>query len=130
MPKTWWFHYFVVSLQTSSTNVAAMLQEIERYKPYYINPKIITRMNKAELVAAVAAKAEVSKAEAAKVIDAALEAAVEALKNGESVQLVGYATLSVAQKAERKGINPATKEAIVIPAKKVVKFKAGAKLAL
>lgn len=87
-------------------------------------------MNKAELVAAVAAKAEVSKAEAAKVIDAALEAAVEALKNGENVQLVGYATLSVAQKAERKGINPATKEAIVIPAKKVVKFKAGAKLAL
>lgn len=34
MLKTWWFHYFVVSLQTSSTNVAAMLQEIERYKPY------------------------------------------------------------------------------------------------
>ena len=83
-------------------------------------------MNKAELVAAVAAKAEVSKVEAAKVIDAA----VEALKNGETVQLVGYATLSVVEKAARNGINPATKQPIVIPAKKAVKFKAGAKLAL
>ena len=87
-------------------------------------------MNKAELVAAVAAKAEVSKVEAAKVIDAALDAAVEALKNGETVQLVGYATLSVVEKASRNGINPATKQPIVIPAKKAVKFKAGAKLAL
>ena len=87
-------------------------------------------MNKAELVAAVAAKAEVSKVEAAKVIDAALNAAVEALKNGETVQLVGYATLSVVEKAARNGINPATKQPIVIPAKKAVKFKAGAKLAL
>lgn len=87
-------------------------------------------MNKAGLVEATALKAGVSKAEAAKVLDAALEAGLEALKKGESVQLVGYATLSVAQKAERKGINPLTKQAIVIPAKKVVKFKAGAKLAL
>lgn len=87
-------------------------------------------MNKLALVEATALKAGVSKAEAAKVIDAALEAAVEALKKGENVQLVGYATLSVAQKAERKGINPLTKQQIVIPAKKVVKFKAGSKLAL
>lgn len=87
-------------------------------------------MNKAELVAAIAAKAEVSKAEAQKVLDAALDVTADALKNGESVQLVGYATLSVVEKAARKGINPATKEVIDIAAKKVVKFKAGAKLAL
>ncbi len=87
-------------------------------------------MNKAELVAAVAAKANVSKVEAQKVIDAAVEATAEALKKGESVQLIGFATLSVVEKAARKGINPATKQAITIPAKKAVKFKAGAKLAL
>ncbi len=87
-------------------------------------------MNKAELVAAVAAKANVSKVEAQKVIDAAVEATAEALKNGESVQLIGFATLSVVEKAARKGINPSTKEVITIPAKKAVKFKAGAKLAL
>lgn len=87
-------------------------------------------MNKAELVAAVAAKAEVSKAEAQKVLDAVLDVTVDALKKGESVQLVGYATLSIVEKAARKGINPATKQVIDIPAKKAVKFKAGAKLAL
>lgn len=87
-------------------------------------------MNKAELVAAVAAKAEVSKAEVQKVLDAVLDVTVDALKKGESVQLVGYATLSVVEKAARKGINPATKQVIDIPAKKAVKFKAGAKLAL
>ena len=87
-------------------------------------------MNKAELGAAVAAKAEVSKAEAQKVLDAVLDVTADALKKGESVQLVGYATLSVVEKAARKGINPATKQVIEIPAKKAVKFKAGAKLAL
>ena len=86
-------------------------------------------MNKGELVAAIAAKAEISKAAAAKGLDAAIDAIAEALKKGEAVQLVGLATLKVAEKAARQGINPATKQAITIPAKKVVKFKAGAKLA-
>ena len=87
-------------------------------------------MNKSELIKAVADKAELPQAEVAKVLDAALEAAVEAVKKGESVQLVGYATISVAQKAARKGINPATKQEITIPARKVVKIKPGAKFAL
>lgn len=86
-------------------------------------------MNKGELVAAIAAKAEISKAAAAKGLDAAIDAIAEALKKGEAVQLVGFATLKVAEKAARQGINPATKQAITIPAKKVVKFKASAKLA-
>jgi DNA-binding protein HU-beta len=87
-------------------------------------------MNKLELVKAVAAKAEVSNALAAKVIDAALEAAVEAVKNGESVQLVGYATIAVAQKPARQAKNPRTGAVINVPAKKVAKAKLGAKFAL
>ena len=76
-------------------------------------------MNKLALIEAAAAKAQVSKAEAAKVIDAALEAAVEAVKKGEGVQLVGYATIA-----------PRTGAIVDVPAKKVVKIKAGAKFAL
>ena len=87
-------------------------------------------MNKSALIEAVAAKAQVSKAEAAKVLDAALEAAVEAVKKGENVQLVGYASISVVNKAARKAKNPATGAIIEVPARKVVKIKPGAKFAL
>lgn len=86
-------------------------------------------MNKGELIAAIAAKAEISKVAAAKALEAALDATVEALKKGEAVQVIGFGTLKVAEKAAHKGINPATKQIIDIPAKKSVKFKAGAKLA-
>ena len=87
-------------------------------------------MNKSELIEAVAAKAQVSKAEAAKIIDAALEAAVEAVKKGEGVQIVGYASIKVVNKAARKAKNPATGAIIEVPARKVVKIKPGAKFAL
>ena len=87
-------------------------------------------MNKSELIKAAAEKAGVSAAAAAKVIDAALEAAVEAVKKGEGVQLVGYATIAVVNKAARKAKNPRTGAVIDIPAKKAVKMKAGAKFAL
>lgn len=87
-------------------------------------------MNKGELVAAVAAKAEISKAAAAKALDAAMDVIAEALKKGDDVQVIGFGGLKVVEKAAHKGINPATKAVIDIPAKKVVKFKAGAKLAL
>ena len=87
-------------------------------------------MNKSELIKAAAAKAEVSAALAAKVIDAALDAAVEAVKKGEGVQLVGYANIAVVEKAARKAKNPRTGEVVNIPAKKAVKMKAGAKFAL
>ena len=87
-------------------------------------------MNKSALIEAAAAKAQVSKAEAAKVIDAALEAAVEAVKKGEGVQLVGYANIAIVNKAARKAKNPRTGEVVNIPAKKAVKIKAGAKFAL
>ncbi|MBO4690242.1 MAG: HU family DNA-binding protein [Paludibacteraceae bacterium] len=87
-------------------------------------------MNKSELIEIAAAKAEVSKALAAKVIDAALDASVEAAKKGEGLQLVGYATINVVNKAARKAKNPRTGAIVNIPAKKVVKIKAGSKFAL
>lgn len=87
-------------------------------------------MNKLELVKAVAAKAEVSNALAAKVIDAALEAAVEAVKKGEGVQLVGYANIAVVEKPAHQAKNPRTGAIINVPAKKVAKAKLGAKFAL
>ena len=87
-------------------------------------------MNKAELVAAIAAEAQMPKAQAQKALDATINAIAGALKKGENVQMIGFGTFAVVEKAARKGINPATKQAIEIPAKKAVKFKAGAKLAL
>ncbi|MBQ1859036.1 MAG: HU family DNA-binding protein [Paludibacteraceae bacterium] len=87
-------------------------------------------MNKQALIEAVAAKAQVSKAEAAKVLDAALEAAVEAVKAGEGLQLVGYANIAVVAKPARKAKNPRTGAIVEVPAKKVVKIKPGAKFAL
>lgn len=86
-------------------------------------------MNKSELVAAVAAKAGLSKVDAKKAVDAVVASVTEALKAGDKVALVGFGTFSVAERAARQGINPATKAKIMIPAKKVVKFKAGAELA-
>ena len=87
-------------------------------------------MNKSELIKKAALKAEVSQALAAKVLDAAVEAVVEAVKKGEGVQLVGYATIAVAQKPARQAKNPRTGAIINVPAKNVVKIKAGAKFAL
>ena len=82
-------------------------------------------MNKTELVNAIAEKAQLTKVQA----KAALEAVAEDLAKGEKVALIGFGTLSVVEKGERTGINPATKAKITIPAKKVIKFKAGAELA-
>ncbi|MBE6309949.1 MAG: HU family DNA-binding protein [Bacteroidales bacterium] len=85
-------------------------------------------MNKTELVNAIAEKANLSKVQAKAALDASLETVAEELAKGEKVALIGFGTYSVIEKAERTGINPATKEKITIPAKKVVKFKAGAEL--
>ncbi|MBR6829612.1 MAG: HU family DNA-binding protein [Paludibacteraceae bacterium] len=87
-------------------------------------------MNKSALIEAAAAKAQVSKADAAKVIDAALEAAVEAVKKGEGLQLVGYLSIGVANRAARVSKNPRTGAVVNVPAKKVAKAKLGAKFAL
>ena len=67
---------------------------------------------------------------AAKVIDAALEAAAEAVKKGEGVQLVGYANIAIAERPARQAKNPRTGAIVEVPAKKVVRIKPGAKFAL
>lgn len=86
-------------------------------------------MNKTELVAAIAAKAELTKVDAKKALEAAIDAIQGELKKGEKVALLGFGTFSVNKRPARTGINPATKAKIKIAAKKVVKFKAGAELA-
>lgn len=85
-------------------------------------------MNKGDLVARMAEGAEISKAAAAKALDTMLDAIEEALKAGDKITLVGFGTFSVAVRAERNGRNPQTGADIKIPAAKVPKFKAGAKL--
>ena len=79
-------------------------------------------MNKTDLVAAVAAQAGLTKAQAQKAVEATVDAIAGALKGGDKVQLVGFGTFSVVEKAAREGVNPATGAKIQIPAKKVAKF--------
>ena len=85
-------------------------------------------MNKTDLVAKIAEGAGMSKVDAKKALEATLEAIKAAVKKGDKVALVGFGTFAVTKRDARKGINPATKKAIAIPAKKVVKFKAGKEL--
>lgn len=82
-------------------------------------------MTKAELVAAVAAKAELSKKDTEKAIGAVISTISETLAKGESIQLVGFGTFEVRERAARTGINPRTKKKIQIKATKVPAFKAG-----
>lgn len=85
-------------------------------------------MNKSELVSAIAEKTSLKKSDAEKAVKAFTEVVAEELKKGDKVQLVGFGTFSVSERAAREGINPATGEKIKIKAAKVPKFKAGAAL--
>ncbi|MCR4921821.1 MAG: HU family DNA-binding protein [Bacteroidaceae bacterium] len=87
-------------------------------------------MNKTELTAKIAEGAGLSKADAKKALDATLAAIAKAVKDGDKVTLIGFGTFAASKRPARKGINPQTKKTITIAAKKVVKFKAGAGLAL
>jgi len=82
-------------------------------------------VNKNDLIAQVADRAELSRGDATKVIDAALDVITEALKQGDEVRLVGFGTFAVSTRAASEGRNPRTGEKIVIPASKQPKFKAG-----
>ena len=82
-------------------------------------------MNKSDLVDAVAGKADMSKAEAGRAVDAVLGSVGAALGNGDSVSLVGFGTFSVRHRAARMGRNPQTGAAMQIAASKVPGFKAG-----
>lgn len=82
-------------------------------------------MNKAELVAAIADKTELSKKDAEKALKAFTDVVAEELKKGEKVQLVGFGTFEVSERAARTGRNPLTGAEMEIPASKAPKFKAG-----
>jgi DNA-binding protein HU-beta len=82
-------------------------------------------MNRMELVAAIAEKTELSKKDAEKALKAFTDVVAEELKKGEKIQLVGFGTFEVSERAAREGRNPQTGETMVIAASKAPKFKAG-----
>ena len=82
-------------------------------------------MNKTELVAAIAEKAELSKKDAESALSAMVEAITEALTKEDKVQLIGFGTFEVKKREARTGRNPRTKETVEIPAAKLPVFKAG-----
>ncbi|MGE5768165.1 MAG: HU family DNA-binding protein [Bacteroidota bacterium] len=82
-------------------------------------------MNKNDLVAVVADKTGLSKADATKSVDCVFDAITDSLKTGEEVRLVGFGTFTVSKRAASEGRNPRTGERIQIPASKQPKFKAG-----
>ena len=82
-------------------------------------------MNKTELIAAVAEKAEISKKDFEKALKAFIDVVTEQLKAGDKVQVVGFGTFEVSERAAREGRNPQTGETMKIEACKAPKFKAG-----
>lgn len=82
-------------------------------------------MNKSELIAAISAKSGLTKKDADKALSAFMYVVTEQLKAGDKVQLIGFGTFEVRERAARTGRNPQTKEPIKIPATKVPVFKAG-----
>jgi len=87
-------------------------------------------MNKGQLIDAIASQSHLTKAASEKALNAAIKAITGSLKKGNRVGLVGFGSFSVVQRRARTGRNPQTGKEIRIPAKKVVKFKPGADLAL
>ena len=82
-------------------------------------------MNRAELIVAMAEKAELSKKDAEKALKAFTEVVADELKKGEKIQLVGFGTFEVSERAAREGRNPHTGKSMKIAACKAPKFKAG-----
>ena len=82
-------------------------------------------MNKTELIAAIAEKAEISKKDSEKALKAFVDVVTEQLKNDDKVQLVGFGTFEVSKRAAREGRNPQTGKTMKIEACKAPKFKAG-----
>ena len=85
-------------------------------------------MNKADLVAKIAGDSGFTKVDAEKALNSMVEGVSSALKNGEAPTLVGFGSFSISKRAARKGRNPKTGQEIQIPAKNVVRFKAGKSL--
>jgi DNA-binding protein HU-beta len=82
-------------------------------------------MNKTDLIDAVATRSNTTKAQTATMLNGLLDVIQKSLADGDNVQLVGFGTFSITERASREGRNPATGKTMTIPAKKVVKFKPG-----
>jgi DNA-binding protein HU-beta len=82
-------------------------------------------MNKADFIGAVASAGELSKADAARAVDAVIDVVKAALKNGDTISLVGFGTFQVRKRAAREGRNPRTGDTIKIDASNIPSFKAG-----
>lgn len=96
-----------------------MEQKLDKYQ------KRGGRVNKSELIDAVATKADLPKVAAGRALDAVIDSITEALQSGDSVSLVGFGTFSVKQRAERIGRNPQSGDPITIKAATVPSFKPG-----
>ena len=86
-------------------------------------------MNKGQLIARISNDAKISKTQANAAIDAFIGTTMSALKKGDKLVLVGFGTFTVSKRSARKGRNPKTGKALTIPARKVVKFRAGKEFA-
>jgi DNA-binding protein HU-beta len=82
-------------------------------------------MNKAELIEAIAEAADLKKVEASRALDGVVDAITHALKQGDTVSLVGFGSFLVKERAERQGRNPQSGESITIAAARIPSFKAG-----
>lgn len=85
-------------------------------------------MNKTELITQVAVKTGLKKSHVSLAVDTLLESIQQVLQNGDNVQLIGFGTFEVRERAAREGRNPSTGESLIIPAKKAPAFKAGKQL--
>ena len=85
-------------------------------------------MNKAQLVDKIASKSDLTKIDAKNALEAFISVTTETLKKGNRLALVGFGSFSISNRKERAGRNPQTGQGIIIPAKRVVKFKAGSDL--
>lgn len=85
-------------------------------------------MGKSDFVSAVANRSNLSKTQAAAAVDAFIDVVTDSLKRGEEVQFTGFGKFTVQNRTARQGINPQTKQRIMIPASKVPKFSAGSQL--
>lgn len=89
---------------------------------------VSVKLNKKDLIGLIADKSKSSKADAERFLNSFVDAVSDSLKKGNSINLIGFLSLSVVSKAARNYINPKTKEVVKSPAKKAVKAKAGSKL--
>ena len=90
--------------------------------------KLVSKMNKIELVNVMAEKTGLTKVDVKKTLDAFISTAAEAIKNGERISMVGFGTMTPTTRPARKGRNPQTGKDIIIAERKIVKFKPSAEL--